>query len=43
MTPQGAPATCGAINAASCVFQYQYTLPSTPTPALGTWNIRVAR
>jgi uncharacterized repeat protein (TIGR01451 family) len=39
MTPVSA--TCGQTNAATCVFQYQHTLPSTPTPALGTWNIRV--
>ncbi len=23
------------------MFEYPYTLPTTPTPALGTWNIRV--
>ena len=39
MTPVGP--TCGATNSATCVFQAQYTLPSTPTPPLGTWNIRV--
>jgi uncharacterized repeat protein (TIGR01451 family) len=39
MTPVGP--TCGANNSATCVFQGQYTLPSTPTPPLGTWNIRV--
>ncbi len=39
MTPVGP--TCGATNSATCVFQGQYTLPSTPTPPLGSWNIRV--
>jgi len=39
MTPVGP--TCGATNSPTCVFQAQYTLPSTPTPPLGTWNIRV--
>jgi len=39
MTAQGAPATCNSITAATCVFQYQYTVPATP--ALGGWTIRV--
>ena len=39
MTPVGP--TCDATNSATCLFQAQYTLPSTPTPPLGTWNIRV--
>jgi len=39
MTPVSA--SCGSTTAATCVYQYQYTLPTTPTPALGTWNIRV--
>jgi uncharacterized repeat protein (TIGR01451 family) len=39
MSPVGA--SCGATNAAACVFEYQYTAPSSPTPPLGTWNIRV--
>ena len=39
MTPVGP--TCGATSSATCLFQAQYTLPSTPTPPLGTWNIRV--
>ena len=33
-------ASCTATSA-TCVFEYQYVLPSAPTPALGTWNIRV--
>jgi uncharacterized repeat protein (TIGR01451 family) len=39
MTAQGAPATCNSTSAASCVFQYPYTLPASPT--LGGWTIRV--
>jgi len=38
MTPVSANCTA---TAATCVFEYQYTLPTAPTPALGTWNIRV--
>ena len=50
-TPTGTPvtnqpmtqvgATCNSTSSAVCVYEYQYVLPSTPTPALGTWNIRV--
>jgi uncharacterized repeat protein (TIGR01451 family)/fimbrial isopeptide formation D2 family protein len=39
MTAQGAPATCNSTSAASCIFQYQYTLPASPS--LGGWTIRV--
>jgi len=39
MTAQGAPATCNSTSAASCVFQYPYTLPASPS--LGGWTIRV--
>jgi uncharacterized repeat protein (TIGR01451 family) len=39
MTAQGAPATCNSTSAASCIFQYQYTLPASP--ALGGWTVRV--
>jgi uncharacterized repeat protein (TIGR01451 family) len=39
MTAQGAPATCNSTSAASCIFQYQYTLPASP--ALGGWTIRI--
>jgi uncharacterized repeat protein (TIGR01451 family) len=38
MTPVSA--SCSS-TAATCVFEYPYTLPTTPAPALGTWNIRV--
>jgi uncharacterized repeat protein (TIGR01451 family) len=39
MTAQGAPATCNSTSAASCIFQYQYTVPASPS--LGGWTIRV--
>lgn len=39
MTAQGAPATCNSTSAASCIFQYQYTVP--PSPSLGGWTIRI--
>jgi len=39
MLAQGAPATCGSLTAASCIFQYQFTLPASP--ALGGWTVRV--
>jgi uncharacterized repeat protein (TIGR01451 family) len=39
MTAQGAPATCDSTSAASCIFQYQYTLPASPS--LGGWTVRV--
>jgi uncharacterized repeat protein (TIGR01451 family)/fimbrial isopeptide formation D2 family protein len=39
MTAQGAPATCNSTSAASCIFQYQYTVPASPS--LGGWTVRV--
>jgi uncharacterized repeat protein (TIGR01451 family)/fimbrial isopeptide formation D2 family protein len=39
MTAQGAPATCNSTSAASCIFQYPYTLPASPT--LGGWTVRI--
>ena len=39
MTAQGAPATCNSQAAATCVFQYQYTVPASPT--LGGWTVRI--
>ena len=39
MTAQGAPATCNSTSAASCIFQFQYTLPASPS--LGAWTVRV--
>jgi uncharacterized repeat protein (TIGR01451 family) len=39
MTAQGAPATCNSVSASTCVFQYQYTVPASPT--LGGWTVRV--
>jgi trimeric autotransporter adhesin len=39
MTAQGAPATCNSLTAASCIFQYQYTVPASPS--LGGWTIRI--
>jgi uncharacterized repeat protein (TIGR01451 family) len=39
MTAQGAPATCNSTSAATCIFQYQYTVPASPS--LGGWTIRV--
>ena len=41
MTAQGAPATCNSTDAATCMFQYQYTVPATPS--LGAWTIRSHR
>ena len=41
MAEQAAPATCSSTAAATCIFQYAFTLPTTPVPALGTWNITV--
>lgn len=41
MTAQGAPATCDSPSAATCVFQYQYNLPSSPVPAVGAWTVQV--
>jgi uncharacterized repeat protein (TIGR01451 family) len=39
MTAQGAPATCNSQAAATCVFQYAYTVPASPS--LGGWTVRV--
>ncbi len=39
MTAQGAPATCGATTAATCIFQTQFVVPATPV--LGGWTVRV--
>ncbi len=39
MIAQGAPATCNSTSAAVCVFQYQFTVPASPS--LGNWTIRV--
>jgi uncharacterized repeat protein (TIGR01451 family) len=39
MTAQGAAAGCGLTTSATCVLQYQYTVPASPT--YGSWTIRV--
>jgi uncharacterized repeat protein (TIGR01451 family) len=39
MTAQGAPATCNSQAAATCIYQYQYTVPAAPS--LGGWTVRV--
>ncbi len=39
MTGQGAAAGCGSMTSATCVFQYQYTVPASPV--MGGWTIRV--
>jgi uncharacterized repeat protein (TIGR01451 family)/fimbrial isopeptide formation D2 family protein len=39
MTAQGAPATCNSMSAATCIFQYQYAVPASPS--LGAWTVRV--
>jgi uncharacterized repeat protein (TIGR01451 family) len=39
MTAQGAPATCNSLAASDCIFQYQYTVPASPS--LGGWTVRV--
>jgi trimeric autotransporter adhesin len=39
MTAQGAPATCSSQAAATCIFQFQYAVPASPS--LGTWTVRV--
>jgi uncharacterized repeat protein (TIGR01451 family) len=39
MTAQGAPATCNSTTAATCVFQFPYTVPASPS--LGAWTVRV--
>jgi uncharacterized repeat protein (TIGR01451 family) len=39
MTAQGAPATCNSTAAATCIYQYAYTVPASPS--LGGWTVRV--
>ena len=39
MTAQGAAAGCGLTTSATCVLQYQYSVPASPV--LGTWTVRV--
>lgn len=39
MTAQGAPATCNSNSAATCIYQYAYTVPASPT--VGNWTIQV--
>ncbi|HTU67941.1 MAG TPA: hypothetical protein VMF52_18475 [Steroidobacteraceae bacterium] len=39
MTAQGAPATCNSTTAATCIYQYAYTVPASPS--LGGWTIRI--
>jgi trimeric autotransporter adhesin len=39
MTAQGAPATCNSTAAATCIYQYQYPVPASPS--LGGWTVRV--
>jgi len=39
MTAQGAPATCNSTAAATCIFQYAYTVPAAPS--LGAWTVRI--
>jgi uncharacterized repeat protein (TIGR01451 family) len=39
MTAQGAPATCSSQSAATCIFQYAFTVPATPVA--GGWTVRV--
>jgi uncharacterized repeat protein (TIGR01451 family) len=39
MTAQGAPATCNSQSAATCTFQFAYTVPASPTT--GNWTVRV--
>ncbi len=39
MTAQGAPATCNSQSAATCIFQYAFTVP--PSAAAGGWTVRV--
>jgi len=39
MTAQGAPATCNSTSAATCIFQYQYAVPASPS--LGAWTVRI--
>jgi uncharacterized repeat protein (TIGR01451 family) len=39
MTAQGAPATCNSTAAATCIYQYAYTVPASPS--LGGWTVRI--
>jgi uncharacterized repeat protein (TIGR01451 family) len=39
MTAQGAAAGCGLTTSATCIYQYQYTVPVTPV--MGSWTLRV--
>src|SRR5699024_9597823 len=39
MIAQGAPATCNSTRAATCIYQYAYTVPASPT--VGHWTIQV--
>jgi uncharacterized repeat protein (TIGR01451 family) len=41
MAAQSAPATCNSTTATTCLYQFSFTLPATPVPALGTWTISV--
>ena len=40
MTAQGAPATCNSTSAATCLYQYQFTVPSS-APPIGNWTVQV--
>ncbi len=39
MTAQGAPATCNSTTAATCLYEYAFTVPASPT--VGNWTIQV--
>jgi len=39
MIAQGAPASCNSTSAATCIFQYQYAVPASPS--LGAWTVRI--
>jgi uncharacterized repeat protein (TIGR01451 family) len=39
MTGQGSAAGCGSTGSATCIYQYQYAVPASPT--FGAWTIRV--
>jgi len=39
MNAQGAPATCGSTTQPSCIYEYQYIVPASPS--LGGWTVRV--
>ena len=39
MTGQGAPAGCASTSSPSCIYQAQFTVPSSPV--LGGWTVRV--